>query len=103
MKTSTFRRFMPLIALMLCATTLIVHARGAPLDTAAVPAAAAPAPVAPAPPLPASEAPTSAASPPADGSATADWEGDDGRNEHHPRHGRHIWRDHHGNDLVSIG
>jgi uncharacterized RDD family membrane protein YckC len=108
MKTSTLRRFMPLIALMLCATTLIVHARGATPDAAAVPAAVAPAPVgkalvAPAPPVPPAAAPTSAASSPADESEPADWESDNDQNGHHRHPGRHAWRDHHGNDLVSIG
>jgi uncharacterized RDD family membrane protein YckC len=102
MKTSTFRRFMPLIALMLCAATLIVHARSATPD-AAVATAVGPALIAPAAPLPQSTAPASAATPPADGSEPADWESDNDQNDHHSRHNRHVSRNHHGNDLVSIG
>jgi uncharacterized RDD family membrane protein YckC len=85
MKTSTFRRFMPLIALMLCATTLIVHAQSAPASAGADAAAT----------------PPSATATPANAAADAqDWDvGDD----HDNRHGRHSRHGHHGDDLVSIG
>jgi uncharacterized RDD family membrane protein YckC len=67
---------MPLIALMLCASTLIVHAR-------ATPAAATPAS--------------------ADEPDSPDWETADDQDGHQRGHRRHRWHSHHGNDLVSIG
>jgi uncharacterized RDD family membrane protein YckC len=83
MKTITFRRLMPMIALMLCASTLIVHAQSVTPD-------AAPA------------APASSAAPPDDASDRPDWDsGDD--HDHHHEHSRHSRHDHHGNDVVSIG
>ncbi len=95
MNTASIRRFLPLIALLLCASTLIVHARAATPDAATV----APEPAAPA----SSAAPVPAASEPGNGSEAPDWATDDDQNDHHHRHSRHMWRDHHGNDLVSIG
>jgi uncharacterized RDD family membrane protein YckC len=85
MKTSTFRRIMPLIALMLCATTLIVHAQSAPASAGADAAATPPS---------ATATPANAATDPQDWNA-----GDDYNN----RHGRHSRHGHHGDDLISIG
>src|SRR5882724_4731152 len=75
MKTSAFRRFLPLLALLLCASTLIVHAESNTPQTPAAPAtAASPAPATAAAPAPA--APTSAAPGAADAPEKADWDSD---------------------------
>jgi uncharacterized RDD family membrane protein YckC len=90
MKTATFRRLMPIIALLFCASTLIVHAQSAAPDAA--------------PPAPASSAAT-----PDDASDRADWDSGDDHDHDHDRdrdrdrrlhYSRHH---HHGSDLVSIG
>jgi uncharacterized RDD family membrane protein YckC len=97
MKTSTFRRLMPLIALMLCASTLIVHARTTPDAAASAPVTGAAASAA------ADVTPATAAPTPADESDAPDWESGDNQNDRHNGHRRHSWHNHHGNDLVSIG
>jgi uncharacterized RDD family membrane protein YckC len=82
MNTSTLRRLMPMIALMLCAGIAIVHAQ--PAKPNAAPAAAA-----------------TADSDPSNKDAADKQDGSDQRH----RHGRHSRRDaaRHGNDMVSIG
>jgi uncharacterized RDD family membrane protein YckC/cytoskeletal protein CcmA (bactofilin family) len=95
MKISAFRRFLPLLALLLCASTLIVHAESTP-QTPAAPASATPTTSAP-------ETPAAAAPSAADAPEQRDWDGDgehDGRR--HVR-GRHDWHDHHDNDVIGIG
>jgi uncharacterized RDD family membrane protein YckC len=109
MKTSTFRRLMPLIALMLCASTLIVHAHDATPDAAAItpaggaPVANSPVAAAPAPATASTVAPPPAPPLPADESDSPDWESGDDQNDHHNGHRQHRWHSHHGNDVVSIG
>jgi uncharacterized RDD family membrane protein YckC len=103
MKTSIFRRLMPLIALMLCASTLIVHARATTDVAPSVPVAGTPVPTAQASAAAAAVTPATAAPAPADESDSPDWESGDNPNDRHNGHRRHSWRNHHGNDLVSIG
>jgi uncharacterized RDD family membrane protein YckC len=92
---------MPLIALMLCASTLIVHARATPDAAASTTVAGTPVPSAPA--APAAVTPATAAPASADASDSPDWETGDDQDGRHRGHRRHTWRNHHGNDLVSIG
>jgi uncharacterized RDD family membrane protein YckC len=97
---------MPLIALMLCASTLIVHAHDATPDAAATtPAAGAPVANSPVATAPVSAAAAAVAPPPApaDESDSPDWESGDDQNDRHNGHRRHRWHSHHGNDVVSIG
>jgi uncharacterized RDD family membrane protein YckC len=98
MKTSAFRRFLPLLALLLCASTLIVHAesRNAPAPPAPAPAfAASPTPEAPAPAGPAPAAPSAADAPGQPG-----WDADADHVGHRHWRGRH---DHHDHDVIGIG
>jgi uncharacterized RDD family membrane protein YckC len=99
---------MPLIALMLCAGTLIVHAHGATsVGAPNTPVADAPATNTPTAGAPASAAaaaaPPAAAPVPADESDSSDWESGDDQDDRHIGHRRHRWHSHHGNDVVSIG
>jgi uncharacterized RDD family membrane protein YckC len=97
---------MPLIALMLCASTLIVYAHDA-TSSPNTPVVGAPTTNTPVAGTPASAAaavaPPSAAAVPADDSDSPDWESGDDQNDHHEGHRRHRWHSHHGNDVVSIG
>jgi uncharacterized RDD family membrane protein YckC len=105
MNTSTLRRLMPMIALILCAGIAIVHAQPAKPNAAPAPA--------PAELVPASSATTDSAasdkdSSDKDSSGRPDWDShdeDQGNKDRRHRHGWYFRRDHHahGNDLVSIG
>jgi uncharacterized RDD family membrane protein YckC len=103
MNTSTLRRLMPMIALMLCAGIAVVHAQAAKPNAA--PAAAE---LAPASSATAVSAASDKDDSDKDSSDKPDWDShdeDQGDKDQHHRHGLHFHRGHHthGNDLVSIG
>ncbi|HWX28665.1 MAG TPA: RDD family protein [Steroidobacteraceae bacterium] len=108
MRISRFQRFLPLLALLLCASTLIVHAepskprRPAAAAPAAPPSAATP-PGTATPPS-AADAPGTATPPStAEAPEQPNWDSDADHDSHRHWRGRHGSHNHHDNDLVGIG